>query len=73
MILVSLTGWVLLIRIKQMIFWKTTDLGTNTASTDMFNDTSYGHLSLAISINSCVFMGEIWLTDNILPNKNLVT
>lgn len=73
MILVSLTGWLLLIRIKQMIFWKTTNLGTNTASTDMFNDTSYGHLGLAISVNSCVFMGEIWLTDNILPNRNLVT
>lgn len=58
---------VLLVRIKQMIFLEScTNLSTNTTGTDLFNSTSYGYLSLAISVNSCVFMEEMRFTDNIL-------
>lgn len=57
-----------------MIFLEScTNALTNTASTDLFNDTSSGHLSLTVSVNSCVFVEKIRLTDDMLSNKNLVT
>lgn len=66
-------GWVLVIKIKQMIFLDNcTYLSTNIAKIDLFNNTSYDELSLAISVKCHVFMELMRLNDDICSNKNLV-